>query len=318
MNLTTYHTVAEVLADVRAMRPLGGSAYGHSAAMGFRLIAEDRSIDSIQALYGACDQLYQNLLAEKPTMATIHNAQWLIVEKTRLSNETDLTRVRQAILKRSELFAQRSATALERLGEVGGNLIGDNNTVMMHSFSRSLMACFAAARNAGKSFDVICTQSQPSLESHHALRQLTSLGINVTFVLDSAMAVVLPEADLCFVGADSIHIDGSVANKVGTYQLALLAEAFGKPLYVPTEVMKLQRHTVDGHAIQLEQRPAREILDTRGFDQPDRIRVRHQFFDLTPARLIRSLITEQGIISPASIGAAWRQLEGLFSEVPGE
>ena len=83
MSLPDFQSVDEILADVRALRPLGGSAYGHSAAMAFKLTALDKSIRSGEALYAALDRVAAQLLAEKPTMATIHNAKWLIVDKGR-------------------------------------------------------------------------------------------------------------------------------------------------------------------------------------------------------------------------------------------
>lgn len=317
MPLTTYHSVPEILADVRAMRPMGGSAYGHSAAMAFKLIAVDASIQSVDRLFAALDQVAEELLAEKPTMATIHNAKWLIVDKTRQASATSsLESSRSAVISRADLFMHQSERAMARLGRVGSNLIEGGQTIMMHSFSRSLMSVFEQARQAGKSFEVICTESQPTRESRAAIRQLTGWGIRTTFVLDAAMAVIMPEADWCLAGADSIGIDGAVANKIGTYQLALLAQNFGKPLYIATEVIKLQRQTMEGHPIHLEQRPANELLDVAAeFEFPERIKVRHQFFDLTPATYIRSLITEQGIISPAAIGTAWSKLDTLFDDV---
>ena len=99
-------------------------------------------------------------------------------------------------------------------------------------------------------------------------------------------------------------------------ELALLAEKHEKPLYVATEIMKLQTDTIEGCPIHLERRPPDEILDiTGGFDFPDRIKVVHQFFDLTPASYIRALITEQGIVSPATIGMAWSKFESMFNGV---
>ena len=316
MTLKQYQTVAEIIEDVRALRPLGGSAYGHSAAMGFKLTAQDPAHQTAEQILQACDNVLATLLVEKPTMATIYNAHYLIVEKSRSVAATgDLAATRTAIVQRAELFAETSATAMARLSRVGSNMVQAGQTIMMHSYSRSLMAIFEQAAASGKSFSVICTQSQPTLESRHALRQLTEWGIKVTFVLDAAMAVAVPQADFCLVGADSISIDGSIANKVGSYQLALLAHAFGRPFHVATEVMKLQRQTMDGVPVPLEERPGAEILDrAAASDHPDRITVYHPFFDLTPAVLIRSLVTEQGILAPGQIGTAWRQFEQQFEE----
>ncbi|MCB0154006.1 MAG: translation initiation factor eIF-2B [Anaerolineae bacterium] len=314
MTEPTYQSVQDVVDDVRALGPLGGSAYGQSAATAFKLAAADPAIESAAALFASLDQLVAVLLAEKPTMATIHNAQALIIEKTRRERETTLQMKKAAIIKRAELFIALSQQAVERLGQVGGNLIEDGQVVMMHSFSKSLMSIFRQAREMGKDFRVICSESRPTHESRVALKQLTGWGIPVTYVLDAAVATLLPQAHWCLVGADSLSIDGAAANKVGTYQLAVLAHQFNKPLYVATEVMKLQRKTIEGQPIQLEHRPAHEVLKQLhpGFEFPDGVTVWNQFFDLTPAALIRSLITEQGIISPGAIGAAWDKLAAAF------
>jgi len=317
MDLPKYSSVENILEDVSAMRPRGGSAFGYCAATAYKLIAENKSIMALDTLFGELERVSKELLSEKPTMATIHNAKSLIVDNTRtLDGDSGLDNVRSCIINRANLFIERSSIALDRIGKFGGNLIQDGETIMIHSYSRSLMSCFAHAYQLGKSFSVICTDSQPTKESRWAIHDLTSWGIETAFVLDAGMAMIMSEADWCLTGADSISNTGSVANKIGTYQLALLAEKHEKPLYVATEIMKLQTDTIEGCPIHLERRPADEILDiTGGFDFPDRIKVVHQFFDLTPASYIRALITERGIVSPATIGMAWSKLESMFNGV---
>jgi len=317
MELPDYNSVEDILEDVRAMRPRGGSAFGYCAAMAFKLIASDKSIKELDKLFIELEAVSKELLSEKPTMATIHNAKRLIVDNTRnLDGDSGLDDVRSHIIKRADLFIERSSIALDSIGQFGGNLIQDGQTIMIHSYSRSLMSCFAHAHESGKSFEVVCTDSQPTKESQWAIHDLTSWGIEVTFVLDAGMAMIMSEADWCLTGADSISITGAVANKIGTYQLALLAQKLEKPLYIATEIMKLQTNTIEGYHIHLERRPPNEILDaTGGFEFPDRIKVVHQFFDLTPASYILGLITEQGIISPATIGAAWSKFESIFNNV---
>jgi len=319
MTTATFQSVEEILEDVRAMRPKGGSAFGGRAALAFKLVASDASIGTVDHLFSRLDEVAAALLAEKPTMATIHNARALIVEKSRQQvNRAELAGLKAAVIQRADRFMQQSGQALQQLGQVGANLIEAGQTIMMHSFSRSLMSVFEQAQRAGKSFAVICTESRPTHESRWAIEQLTGQGIPVTFGLDAAMAVLISEADWCLAGADSVGIDGSVANKIGTYQLALLAHHFGKPFYVATEVIKLQRQTQAGHPIHLEQRPARELLEVETVTQtPQRVTVRHPFFDLTPPAYIRALITEQGLLSPGAIGPAWDRLEASFGAEHG-
>ena len=317
MDLPKFSSVEDILEDVRAMRPRGGSAFGYCAAMAYRLIAENKSLMALDALFAELEQVSKELLSEKPTMATIHNAKSLIVDNTRsLVGGAELDYVKSCIIKRADLFIHRSAIALDKIGEFGGNLIQDGETIMIHSYSRSLMSCFAHAHKSGKSFAVICTDSQPTKESRWAIQDLSDWGIETTFVLDSAMAMIMPEADWCLTGADSIGITGSVANKIGTYQLALLAQKHAKPLYIATEIMKFQTDTIEGYPILLEHRPPNEILDNISeFEGSDLVKVVHQFFDLTPADCVRGLITEQGIISPETIGTAWNKFVSMFDSV---
>ena len=317
MDLPKYSSVENILEDVRSMRPRGGSAFGYCAAMAYKLIAENKSLMALDTLFAELEQVSKELLSEKPTMATIHNAKSLIVDNTRtLDGDSGLENVRSCIINRADLFIERSSFALDRIGEFGGNLIQDGETIMIHSYSRSLMSCFAHAHKLGKAFAVICTDSQPTKESRWAIQDLTDWGIETTFVLDSAMAMIMSEADWCLTGADSIGITGSVANKIGTYQLALLAQKHAKPLYIATEIMKLQTNTIEGHPILLEHRPPNEILDNISeFEGSDLIKVVHQFFDLTPASYVRGLITEQGIISPATLGTAWNKFVSMFDSV---
>ncbi len=317
MILPNYGSVEDILEDVRAMRPRGGSAFGYCAATAYKLIAENKSLLSLDSLFAELEQVSKELLSEKPTMATIHNAKSLIVDSTRaLVGDAELEQIRACIIKKADIFIHRSAIALDKIGEFGGNLIQDGETIMIHSYSRSLMSCFAHAHKSGKSFAVICTDSQPTKESRWAIQDLTTWGIETTFVLDSAMAMIMPEADWCLTGADSIGITGAVANKIGTYQLALLAHKHSKPLYIATEIMKLQTNTIEGHPIVLENRPANEILDKKSeFEGSDLVKVVHQFFDLTPASYVGGLITEQGIISPVTIGTAWNKFVSMFDSV---
>ncbi|HAJ05182.1 MAG TPA: hypothetical protein DCL76_01330 [Chloroflexi bacterium] len=316
MDFPKYSSVEDILEDVVALRPKGGSAYGYCSAMAYKLIAEDNSLTTIDTLFDKLDSVTEVLLFEKPTMATIHNAKILIVDDVRkLISESDIDNIKISMIKRANLFIERSAIALDRLGQFGGNLIQDGQVIMIHSFSRSLMSCFASAVESGKSFEVICTESQPTKESRWAIDQFVAWGIRVSFVIDAGMAMIISEADWCLTGADSISYVGDVANKIGTYQLALLSQVFNKPFYVASEIMKLQTQTMEGYPIYLERRPDDEILDLQQFgDEIDTIDVRHQFFDLTPANCIRGIITERGMIPPVSIGNEWEKFRLSFND----
>jgi eIF-2B alpha/beta/delta-like uncharacterized protein len=311
-----YRSVEHVLEEVRAMRVRGGSAFGQAAATAFLLIARDESLTTRDALFARLDNVADALLHEKPTMATIHNARWLIVEEVRQREAgKDLPALRAEVVRRANLFLRHSRGALEELGKMGARLVEDGQTIMMHSFSESVMALFSAARREDKTFRVICTESRPLREGRFSTTRLASLGVPVTFITDAAMAEMVPEADWVVVGADAIRVDGSVANKMGSNLLSILAAHYDRPFYVASELLKLNPRTRQGIPITLEQRPASEVVGDE-FSHMEQVAVRNQFFDLTPASRITMLITEQGLYAPSQVGQAWRDLEQIFHAAP--
>lgn len=312
MQIPNYTSVDHILEEVRAMRVRGGSAFGQAAALAFRFVALDDRIETPEALFAELDRVAAQLLAEKPTMATIHNARTLIVDTTRRDEGADLPRLREAIVARADRFVRMSRGAVDALGRVGARLVQDGQTVMMHSFSESVLSIFEKACAEGKRFTVCCTESRPLREGRVSARRLSALGVPVIFATDASMAELARRADWIVVGADSIGIDGSVANKMGTNLLSIVAERFDRPFYVATELLKLQPLTEQGYPIQLEQRPPGEVAAPGDFDDDARVEVRNQFFDLTPPYRIRALLTERGLISPAQVAQAWRDLQTAF------
>jgi translation initiation factor 2B subunit (eIF-2B alpha/beta/delta family) len=212
---------------------------------------------------------------------------------------------------RAERFLAHSRDAVRRLGQIGAELVRPGQTIMMHSFSDSVLSVFEAAA-MGKEFAVICTESRPLREGRYAASRLSAAGIPVTFVTDASMAEVLPRADWVLAGADSIAMNGAAANKMGTNLLSIAAAHFGKPLYIASEVLKLRRNAGDGSAIGLEVRPPAEVVDQGDFMDAGNVTVVNQFFDLTPPERIRGIVTEQGVFEPAQIGRAWQALQAEF------
>ena len=116
MDLPKYSSVENILEDVRSMRPRGGSAFGYCAAMAYKLIAENKSLMALDTIFAELEQVSKELLSEKPTMATIHNAKSLIVDNTRsLVGDAELDYVKSCIIKRADLFIHRSAIALDKI-----------------------------------------------------------------------------------------------------------------------------------------------------------------------------------------------------------
>src|SRR5699024_10461241 len=115
--------------------------------------------------------------------------------------------------------------------------------------------------------------------------------------------------DYIIMGADSIDVDGSVANKMGTAQIAALAKYCKKDIYIASELFKLDLRTRDGYQIELEKRDKYEVINEDDFETLDGLEVINQFFDITPASDIKAIITEYGFLHPSQVASYWEVLE---------
>lgn len=305
-------SIAGLLEDVRAMRVRGGNAFGEAAATAFRLVADDEAIYDPAALVARLTGLAEELLTLKPTMATIHNARLLIVNPLVGRQQGELAPLREELRIRADAYIGALRQAITAVGRAGTSLVRDGQTVMMHSFSASVISVFAAAQEAGTRFQVICTESRPLREGVLAADRLAVMGVPVTLVTDAAMSQGLRDADLVIVGADTISADGAVANKMGTAQLASLAARRAVPFYVAADRSKILPATAEGEPIVLERRPPDEVAAPNEFTAPDRVEVSNQFFDLTPPDAIRGFISDDGLHAPTNLAAAWEAWRDAF------
>lgn len=303
-----FRSADHVIQEIRDMNVKGGSPFGRAAAWAYRLACEQERFSSAEVLLARCEDLAAQMHELKPTMATIHNSSSLVCDYVRGRLDRDVEALAAGVAGLCGNIIESSLAAVERLGAFGGERIPDGGTVLMHSYSSSLMGCFEAASAAGKRFTVICTESRPLRESRLAVDVLHRLGQHVVYITDAEVYEFMRGADLVIMGADSLTSDGSVANKMGTAMIARLARSMGIPVYIASELYKYDERTLRGRAIELERRVASEIVSEGDFrfGEPEVI---NQFFDLTPATDVTAIVCEHGLIAPASVAAHWEQLK---------
>jgi methylthioribose-1-phosphate isomerase len=168
-----------------------------------------------------------------------------------------------------------------------------------------------AAWEAGKKIQVLADETRPVLQgSRLTAWELMQDGIPVTIITDNMAGALMQQGkvDVCIVGADRIAANGDVANKIGTYSVAVLAHAHGIPFYVAAPSSTIDLNMTSGDLIPIEQRDSREVTHVRGemLIAPDGAMVANPAFDVTPARLITGIITEKGIFAPAELAATMR------------
>lgn len=298
-----------VLEEIDGMRVKGGSPFGRSAAWAFKLAIEQEELGSKEALLERIDDLSAKLTALKPTMGTIANTIHFVHLCYEQHEQESLEAIKAAIMKLCERIVDTSLKAVRKLGEYGGALIHDGDTVMMHSYSSSLMSCFEQAAKNGVKFKMICTESRPLRESRLAVKMLQSFGIPVTYITDASIWEFLPKADLVIMGVDALAYNGDVANKMGAALVTQLAMLCKVPVYVASEVYKLDYRTKFGYRIRLERRTKDEMILPDDFESLEGIEVINQFFDLTPSYQVTGVITQYGIVNPTAVHTLWEQFE---------
>ena len=285
VRCNTAHDVAEA---IKSMVVRGAPAIGVAAAFGLAMAKQNG--EDIRAAAS-------ELRATRPTAV---NLAWAIDRMSRAGNTAE----EAGRIFREDLEANR------RIGRFGAELLGSKATVLTHCNAGALatagygtaLGVIRAAVEQGKSIAVFADETRPYLQGARLTAwELQQDGIDVTLITDN-MAGHFFQAkrfDAVVVGADRIAANGDAANKIGTYTVAVLANAHSVPFYVAAPISTVDIATPNGAAIPIEERSAREVTEIGGVPiAPEGIAVRHPAFDVTPARLITAIITDRGVLRP--------------------
>jgi ribose 1,5-bisphosphate isomerase len=194
-------------------------------------------------------------------------------------------------------FLKELEDSKEHIAEIGANRIHDNSVVFTHCHSSTVTRLLAKAKADGKNIKVICTETRPAYQGRITANELVGLGIETTFIVDSAARSFMKNIDIVIVGADAITSDGNVVNKIGSSTIAVLAHEARVPFYVVSELLKFDPETLNGECEKIEQRSPNEVWK----EAPPKLIVRNPAFDVTSNRYIHGLICEEGIIAPQTI-----------------
>ena len=309
-DLDTVEAVAEA---IRMLRVRGAPLIGIAAAMGVVLGTGKRGSGAagkgqLQSVRKACEVLG----ATRPTAVNLH---WALDRMRRRAERADETgeEMRAALIDEANAIWQEDRAMCRRIGELGAPLIPDKATVCTVCNAGALatggigtaLAPVYTAHEAGRTPHVLVPETRPLLQgSRLTAWELTHAGVSCTLIADGMIASRLRLGDVAcvLVGADRIAANGDVANKIGTYGLALAARAHGIPFYVAAPSSTIDRGTADGPAIPIEQRDADEVATWRGSrTAPEGVAVWNPAFDVTPASLVTAIITDTGILQPNEI-----------------
>jgi len=291
-------TPEEVAEAIRILQVRGAPAIGVAAAYGV-VLGVDRLEETIK------------LLAS--TRPTAVNLFWALQKMERCAKNYKAGNLKELLLKEAILIHEDDKHKCRKMGEYGAELIKDGDTVLTHCNAGILatagmgtaLSPIYIAQKQGKKVKVFVDETRPLLQGARLTTwELKQAGIDVTLICDNVAAVVMKEGkiDLVIVGADRIVKNGDVANKIGTYGIAVLAKEHNIPFYVVAPTSTIDLSLEHGSQIPIEQRSSYEV--THGFGKriaPEGINVYSPAFDVTPNRLITAIVTENGIIYPPFI-----------------
>jgi ribose 1,5-bisphosphate isomerase len=237
------------------------------------------------------------LFASRPTEPLMRNAiNWIVrnIEKCERKKVAELARI---VSSCSCEFLRSLEESRERIAEIGSNRIRDGKVVFTHCHSSTVTYMLRKARESGKKFEIICTETRPVFQGRITAKEMLSLGVKTTLIVDSAARSFMPDVDIVVVGADAITSEGNVVNKIGTATIATLAHEARVPLYVVSELLKFDPATLCGEYEVIEERNRDEVWK----EAPEMLVVKNPAFDVTRRDFIRGIICEEGIIPPQAV-----------------
>lgn len=237
------------------------------------------------------------LFGSRETEPLMRNAVRWIITRVEDSDERKVAELGHVVCISSENFQKSLAASKERIAKIGSKRIREGSTIFTHCHSSTATHMLWKAKEEGKTFQVICTETRPAFQGRITAKEMLALGVKTTFIVDSAARSFIHDADIVIVGADAITSEGNVVNKIGSASIALLARESRKPFYVVSELLKFDPATLYGEYEKIEERSRDEIWK----EAPAELIVRNPAFDVTPRDLIHGIICEEGIVSPQSV-----------------
>ena len=319
-----YVNYIDVAGAIRDMVVRGAPAIGVTAAFGLALAARQSQAQTLSTFLADLQAAGEHLIAARPTAV---NLSWAvahllalaaddIAQKTSDRSETKASELeaiallKQTLLAEARALHQADIEICRQLGTYAQELIPSSAKVIHHCNTGALAAVdygtaigvIRVAHEQGKQIHAFLDETRPRLQGASlSAYEMQAFGIPHTVIVDGASGYVMRtrKIDACLVGCDRVAANGDVANKIGTYNLAVVARAHGVPFYVACPTSTLDMTLKSGDEIEIEERAATEITQVKGQQiTPEGTPVFNPAFDITPAEYVSAIVTEKGIVYP--------------------
>ncbi len=304
VTCTTYQQVADA---IRTMIVRGAPAIGVTAAMGVALGVRDSQAKDLAELTRDFERISAELASTRPTAVNLFWGIRRMKDKFEQLSSRPIPEIKQELVAEGQRMLVEDIAANQAMGQHGAVLLPASGGILTHCNAGALATCgygtalgvIRAAVDSGKNLQVFADETRPFLQgSRLTAWELMKDNIPTTVISDNMAGAMmrLGKINAVIVGADRIAANGDVANKIGTYTVAVLAKEHEIPFYVAAPFSTVDLETPDGSQIPIEQRSAREVTHMAGKQiTPDGVKIENPAFDVTPHRYVSAIITERGV-----------------------
>lgn len=297
----------EVANAIRTMIVRGAPAIGVAAAMGVAIGVQRSKATTLTELERQLDVVCNAIAETRPTAVNLFWAIRRMREKFDELRSLPVERIKTELVAEAQRMHVEDIAANEAMGQHGAVLLPDSGGILTHCNAGALatagygtaLGVIRAAVESGKKLHVFADETRPFLQgSRLTAWELMKDGIPTTVIADNMAGAMMRQGKIgaVVVGADRIAANGDVANKIGTYTVAVLAKEHGIPFYVAAPTSTVDLNTPDGSKIPIEQRASTEVTHLAGKQiAPDAVRVENPAFDVTPNKYVAAIITERGV-----------------------
>jgi len=318
-------SAAQVAKAIKTMVIRGAPAIGVAAAMGLALGVKRTSETGTQKLATEFYKLCEMMAATRPTAVNLF---WAIDRMKRVFAElatsgASVDQIKKRLEEEARRIHDEDVASCRAMGAHGAAMVPDTARILTHCNAGALatagygtaLGVIRGAVEQGKKVAVLADETRPFLQGARLTAwELTKDGIDTTVITDNMCGAMMRggQVDLVVVGADRIAANGDVANKIGTYTVAVLAKEHGIPFYVAAPISTIDLATPDGSKIPIEERNAREVTHLGPVRlTPEAAHVRNPAFDVTPHRYVTAIITERGVAKPPYSESLARLVNGV-------
>ncbi len=305
-----FKKVEDVYDGIKTLKVRGAPAIGIAGAYGMYIVSRNSKVETIEQLLEEIKLMGDYLISSRPTAVNLEWAIKRIINKLSQNLFQTKEAVVDYVLSEAQLIQKEDEETCFKIGEFGSSLLENVDNVLTHCNAGSIAtAKYGTAlspiyylKDRGKNIHVYADETRPLLQGARLTTwELMKAGIEVTLITDSMAGFVMAKKNIgaVIVGADRITANGVVANKIGTYSVAILAKEHKIPFYVAAPLSTFDISINNGNGIPIEERDKKEVIfiGNRQF-APEDVDVFNPAFDVTPNKYITAIITEKGIIKP--------------------